>query len=213
MDDRDEALERLAAMLGGLADEGEAMTVGEMDGFVTGLVVYPERIPPSEWLAIVWGADTEFGSSEEAEATASALIGHYNWVARTLAFEPERYGPVLEVEEGTDAVFWKAWIGGFARAMRLRPAAWARIEGSDELDVIEAVQVIHTLYAAMNGTSKLKEEGLELLESMAPTLIGGMVRDLNVRKQSRGVSVEPRLVPAYSEGKLPPVLRESCHLF
>ena len=84
--------------------------------------------------------------------------------------------------------------------MRLRPGAWARIEGSDELDVIEAVEVIHTLYAAANGTSKLKEEGLELLDSMAPTLIGGMVRDLNVRKQSRGVSVEPRLVPELASG-------------
>ena len=137
MDDRDESLERLAGMLGGLADEGEPMTVWEMDGFVTGLVVYPEHVPPSEWLQIVWGADTEFRSREEAEAAASALIQHYNWVARTLAFEPERYGPVLEVVEGTDEVLWEAWIEGFARAMRLRPGAWARIEGSDELDVIE----------------------------------------------------------------------------
>ena len=92
MDDRDEALERLAAMLGGLADEGEGMTVGEMD-------------------------------------------------------------------------------------------------------VIEAVEVIHTLYEAANGTSKLTQEGLDLLDSMAPTLIGGMVRDLNVRKPSRGVSADERLVP------------------
>ena len=56
MDDRIEALERLAAMLEALADKGEAMTVGETDGFVTGLAVYPERIPMSEWLPIVWGA-------------------------------------------------------------------------------------------------------------------------------------------------------------
>ena len=111
MDDRIEALERLAAMLEALADKGEAMTVGEMDGFVTGLVVYPERILPSECLPIVWGTDSEFGSSEEADAPASALIGHYNCVARTLAFEPEHYGPVLEVDEGTDEVFWKPWIG------------------------------------------------------------------------------------------------------
>ena len=194
VDDRVEALERLAALLDALADRGEPMTVGEMDGFVTGLVVYPEVILPSEWLWAVWGADTDFGSIGDGEETVAALIGHYNWVARTLANEPAVYGPVLEVDEGTEEVFWKAWIVGFVRAMRWRPGAWARIEGSDELDVIEAVQVIHTLYAAANGTSKLTEEGLDLLDGMAPMLIGGMVRDLSVWQKSRGVSAEARLV-------------------
>ena len=198
MDDPIEELERLAAMLEALADKGEAMTVGEMDGFATGLAVYPERIPMSEWLPMVWGADNEFGSREEAEETASALIRHFNGIARTLAIEPEDYGPVLEVVEGTDEVLWKAWIVGFARAMRLRPGAWARIEGSDELDVIEAVHVIQTLYAAANGISDLTEEGLELLDTMAPTLIGGMVLDLNAREHSRDVSAEARLAPGMS---------------
>ena len=209
IDDRDESLERLAGMLGGLADEGEPMTVGEMDGFVTGLVVYPEHVPPSEWLPIVWGADTEFRSSVEAEAMASALIQHYNSVARTLAFEPERYGPVLEVVEGTGEVLWEAWIEGFARAMRLRPGAWTRIEGSDELDVIEAVHVIHTLYAAANGTSKVAAEGLDLLDSLAPTLIGGMVQDLNVHKRSRSMSAEARLVPGLASGLCGKAVREA----
>ena len=37
IDDRDEALQRLAVTLNELGPEGAAMTVGEMDGFVTGL--------------------------------------------------------------------------------------------------------------------------------------------------------------------------------
>ena len=182
-------------MLGNLARVGDAMTVGELDGFVTGLVVVAEIVPPSDWLPEVWGADTELERIEADEGTVAALLGHYNRVARALAFEPQNYGPVLEVDENTSEVFWNAWIRGFARAMRLRPGAWERIEGGDELDVIEAVEVIRTLYAAANGTSKLAEEGIELLESMAPTLIGGMVRDLNARKKFRGVSAGERLVP------------------
>ena len=155
----------------------------------------PELGPPSEWLPEVWGADTELERIEADEATVAALLRHYNRVARTLAFEPQNYGPVLEVDENTGEVFWKAWIRGFARAMRLHRGAWERIEGSAELDVIEAVEVIRTLVAAANGVSKLAEEGIELLESMAPTLIGGMVRDLNARKKFRGVSAGERLVP------------------
>ena len=118
------------------------MTVGEMDGFVTGLLVCAQIVPPSEWLPVVWGPETEFES-----------------------------------------------------AMGLRPETWEQIKRNDEQDVTEAVKVIHALYAAANGTSELAEKGLDLLESMAPTLIGGMVRDLDARKQSRGPGAGERFVP------------------
>ena len=39
----DEALLRLDALLTDLAFHREAMSAGEIDGFVTGLVVYPEK--------------------------------------------------------------------------------------------------------------------------------------------------------------------------
>ena len=174
-----EAFERLGRMLEKLGGKGEAMSPVEMDGFVAGLLVLPETVPAPEWMACVWGPRTRFDDSEDAAEMEAALIRHYNGVARKLASEPEHYAPVLEVDERTEEVFWQAWVAGFARAMRLRPGAWARIEASNKLDVIEAVQVIQTLYAAANGTNTLAEEGKELLDSLAPTLIGGMVRDLS----------------------------------
>ena len=194
MGDLEETLERLAEILHDLGSEGDAMTPGEMDGFMAGLLVVPDLVPPSEWLAVVWGWDTEFESIEAAEATVAALIGYYNWVARTLAYEPENYRPALEVDEVTDEVFWFAWVRGFQRAMGLRPGAWARIERGDEQDVTEAVIVFQRLYGAADGTSELDKDGLDLLDSMAPMLIGGFVRDLNARKTSRGVSAGERLV-------------------
>ena len=68
----------------------------------------------------------------------AGLVGNYSRVAGTLAHQPDNYGPALEVIEDTEQVFWQAWVSEFARAMRLRPGAWARIGGSDELDVQEA---------------------------------------------------------------------------
>ena len=103
------------------------MTIGEMDGFVVGLLVYPETVPASEWLPVAWGTDTKFESIEQTETTAAALIGHYNSVARTLSSEPENFGPVLEVDEGAGEVFWIAWIRGFQLAMALRPGGWERV--------------------------------------------------------------------------------------
>ena len=95
------------------------------------------------------------------------------------------------------------------RAMRLPPGTWARIKGSDELVVVEAVHVIHTLYAAANGTSKVATEGLGLLDSLAPTLISGMVQDVNVHKRSRGVSADARLVPGLASAMCGTVVREA----
>ncbi|WP_428103034.1 UPF0149 family protein [Candidatus Rariloculus sp.] len=188
-----EELDWLAGMLGILSVKGGAMSVVEMDGFVAGLALQPERVPLSEWMAHVLGEGTEFEDNDAARVFESAVIRHCNGVIRTLADEAELYGPVLEVDEGTHEVIWKPWIGGFSRAMRLRPGAWARIEASKELDVLEAMQVVQTLYAAANGTSRLSEEGLDLLDTMAPVLIGGMVQDLNEIKESQGASAAERL--------------------
>ena len=192
-DAADESVERLGGMLKELAPEGNAMSAVEMDGFVAGLVVYPVIVPHSEWLSHVWGPETAFGHAGQAEAMEWALIDHYNGIACSLAQEPEHYGPVLEVDDHSEEVFWKPWIFGFARAMRLRRGAWERIEGSDELDVIESVQVIQRLYEGSSGNSKLTEDDLELLDSLAPMLIGGMVRALNARKTFRGLSAAERL--------------------
>ncbi len=69
------------------------------------------------------------------------------------------------------------------------PRGLARIETSNELDVIEAVQVVQTLYAAANGTSALAKERRDLLDSLALMLVGGIMRDLNTstRRQGEGV--------------------------
>ena len=199
----DEALLRLEALLTDLALHRNAMSAGEIDGFVTGLVVYPETVPAPEWFPHVWGEGTQFTNAAQADSAAAALMAHHGWIARTLANEPKQYRPVLEVDERTEEVLWKEWVFGFTRAMRLRPGGWAKIEGSDELDVLESVLVIETLYAAANGTSKLAREGLDLLDSLAPMLIGGMVQDLNARKRSRGESAAERLLagPAAEMGE------------
>ena len=62
----------------------------------------------------------------------------------------------------------------------------ARIEAGDEQYACEAANVPKTLYASANGTPELVGEGIELLESMVPSLVGRIVRDLDTRKQFRG---------------------------
>ena len=181
----EEDIQQLGRKLGILAKQGGAMPLVEMDGFVAGLQVLPEVVPAPEWLVHVWGAETAFADIEEAAELEAAVRGHYYGVARTLEEDPEQYRPMLEMDERDGAVVWKPWILGFARAMRLRPAAWARIESMDDLDVQEALLVIQRLYEAANGTSGLEPVGLDLLDEMAPMLICGMVRELSSLRLSQ----------------------------
>ena len=138
----------------------------------------------------------------------AALLGHYHVVGRTLEEEPDQYRPLLEEDVRDGGVIWKPWIIGFARAMRLRPAAWARIESSDDLDVQEALLVIQRLFEAANGTSGLEPEGLDLLDAMAPMLISGMVRELSSLWQSQGGAKRreanvTEVSPSTAEGQVP----------
>lgn len=192
----DEDIQWLGRKLGRLAEEGEAMPVVEMDGFVAGLAVLPDTVPAVEWLPQVWGPGTVFETIEEAREMESALLRHYNGVALTLAEDPELYRPLLEKDERIGAgVVWKPWIVGFARAMRLRPGGWARIESSNELNVQESVLVTQKLYGAANGTSDVEPMGLDLLDDVAPMLIGGLVCDFSATKNAGGGKTLERPLP------------------
>ena len=101
-------LARLAGVLDALMDMnmGTAMTLGEFDGFVAAVAVCPDTVPPSEWLAEVWGPEPEFEHPGDADATLRALLGHYNRVARVLAEAPETYTSVFDMDADGTEVWW-----------------------------------------------------------------------------------------------------------
>ena len=44
----------------------ESMGLSDLDGFLTGIVVGPELISPSEWLPVIWGGEEpEFQTDAE----------------------------------------------------------------------------------------------------------------------------------------------------
>ena len=59
-----------------------AMLLSEFDGFVAGLLVCPDLIPPSEWLPLVWGEEEEqeeppFSSPAHDDAIIALMMAHY----------------------------------------------------------------------------------------------------------------------------------------
>ena len=149
--------------------------------YLTALAPFRERVPESEWMAHVWSKDTVLESDRKAELE-SALVRHYNAIARKLEVEPGNYGPMLQEDPSTGEVIWDDWILGFEYAARLRRGAWARIEGCKEPDVVEAVRMLDTLYQVASAEGAVEE--FARIEPMVPALICAIVGMLNKRERN-----------------------------
>ncbi|GLH76043.1 hypothetical protein SSBR45G_09510 [Bradyrhizobium sp. SSBR45G] len=110
-------------------DEG-AMVLEELDGFVAGLLVSPQAIPPGEWFARAMGLSrarrSPFADLDHANRVLGLVMDYHNAVALTLAREPEQYQPLFSVDPSNGDVIWELWIDGFAAAADLRPEAWSQ---------------------------------------------------------------------------------------
>ncbi len=106
MSDVPDELDRLNELLGAIPLECEGMTIGDLDGYVAGLIVCPEPVLPAEWLPTVWGGENGFAEFDGADEIAAAVLDHYNRVARELAEEPESYAHVMEVDRTDGDLLW-----------------------------------------------------------------------------------------------------------
>ena len=170
MSDTDPDLDRLHDLLSAIPAERDGMTIAELDGYVAALIVCPDMILPSEWLPGVWGGGHEFADVAEAEATISAVMEHYNRIARELAEHPEDYAPVMEIDPNGGETLWEPWIDGFERAMRLRPDAWEEIALSDDEEASASVSMIVALNDFYYGRSELTEEAEDELDRLVTLL-------------------------------------------
>jgi hypothetical protein len=54
------------------------MRPAEVDGYLTGIAVSPDMIPPSDWLPVIWGGgEPEFTGIEEASRVLGLVLRHY----------------------------------------------------------------------------------------------------------------------------------------
>jgi uncharacterized protein len=103
------------------------MGLSDLDGFLTGILVGPELIMPSEWLPHVWGGEAPvFETQEQAQLVVSTIMGRYNEIARALEGDPSDLDPIFwEHPDGT--VLAADWAEGFHDAIGLRPKGWAAL--------------------------------------------------------------------------------------
>jgi uncharacterized protein len=177
--DNDAQLDALNDLLHGFSGTG-AMSLSEFDGFVAGVLVCPEMVSPSEWLAVVFGGELPpVADIAELQRLIDSIMGHYNEVAQGLARPRPVYAPVLAIDPNSQETLWEPWVAGFEQAMRLRPDAWAKFIASDDEEVRAAVPFLLELHAVDQGTSELDEAGIDELDRIAPEMIPLVVLELN----------------------------------
>ncbi|MGO8909260.1 MAG: UPF0149 family protein [Bradyrhizobium sp.] len=161
----------------------EAMVVEEFDGFVAGLLVCPELISPGEWLPIVLNREGHdrppaLDDVDHANRVFGLIMDHYNDAALTLMEHPERYRPLFPIDMRNGDVLWEIWIGGFARAVDLRPAAWQKLLDADPDPAAAMLGMLKLADVAYGGHDMPREE-VDRLTAAAPNLIPGWIVTLN----------------------------------
>ena len=175
------------------AVDDDAMLLSELDGFLAGVVVCPDLIKPSEWLPLVWGYEgASLESEQQAQTVMGLIMGHYNDIIGQL--DRGGYRPIYDFDID-DEILWESWIGGFWRAVLLRPGDWLDHSATDDEDLQQAVFIL-TRLQELAATPPADLEPLEIdkeLENLAPDLIPDAVETLHRARLARA---RPSAAPA-----------------
>jgi uncharacterized protein len=74
----------------------DSMGVSDLDGFLTGIVVGPELILPSDWLPVIWGGEEPvFHTEDEMRTILGTIMGRYNEIVACLDTNADDFDPIL----------------------------------------------------------------------------------------------------------------------
>ena len=179
MGSSDQDLDRLSQLLFALPQENMPMTLGELDGYITGILACPDVIPPSDWLPHVWGEPDEANFPDEAtaNATISAVMAHYNSVAEGM-MNSLWVEPIYEIDQNSDETLWEPWVDGFTRAMRLRPEVWGDVLDQTDEEAQSSLIFVMALQELYEGTGKFSDEEIDEIDAEAPDLIPNCIASI-----------------------------------
>jgi uncharacterized protein len=176
-------LDRILLAIG--REHEEVMLLEELDGFLAGVIVSPEMIPPSRWMPHVWSIAGDgkhepiFEDIDHANKILRLIMDHYNSIARSLLPDSGPYEPVFAYDERSDDVIWELWAEGFERALKLDPVSWLAIPQSGDHEATTALAGLRSLIAINQQTSALPQAKQDRLTEEAPDLIAEWVETLS----------------------------------
>ena len=125
-------LDALEAYLSSDESPDDCMDLSELDGFLAGLIVGPEAVPPSEWMPLIWdNEDPAFAGEAQANAILGSILSRYNEIADGLDAEPTNYAPVFWQDFWGNTIV-EDWAIGFMQAVSLRQIQWEPVLSDDD---------------------------------------------------------------------------------
>ena len=161
----------------------EVMLLEELDGFIAGILVCPEVIPPSAWLRVVWGQTNSednpvFDNLAHANKVLALIMEHYNEMAMKLFERLDRYAPLFAVDRRNGEVLWEIWISGFEKALKLRPTVWQPLLDADS-DTGRGMSGLLMLFDVANRDARFSKTECDAIASTAHERIGNWVLTIN----------------------------------
>ena len=128
----DEELAELDEFLLSDACDEDVLTVDEVHGLLTALLVGSQPLAEAEWLPLAWGRP-RFADAAQQQRMLAMMQRLYRDIEAALQagrdFEPL---PVEVEEEGTDVVAFEGWCFGFMLGVETCQAEWDSLPKSEE---------------------------------------------------------------------------------
>ena len=186
---RQSDLDALQAILQSYGDISDGLTIGEFDGFCTGVILCPDPIMPSAWLPEVFGKDlgAVFDDMETMQTAMDSIMAHYNRVAQQLMPPCTDFETVYELDPNSGDTLWEPWVDGFCRAMALYPDPWDELRLKGDTSIKDDMSMLLMMQAFYIGDLDLSEHEIDTLDATAPDIIPDIVCNLNdwVKRRSQ----------------------------
>lgn len=202
-------LDRLSDFLAGL-ENPDALSLEGMDGLFSALIAGPQTVLPRDYLPAIWGGElpdeNAFPSLEDANATLSLIMRHWNSIISELEADGIHLPLVFEVETG--AVPGREWAHGFMRGVDFARPGWSELfQSTDEAQLITIPIVAGEVDPDWPHEPITAEKGTELLEWMAVGLARSyrhFAHQRHERTQSAGRPAESQRRAAPKVGRNEP---------
>ena len=183
----DEELDELDTFLSSESLPKESMDIAMLDGFLTGIVIGPNTLTPSQWLAAIWGESDEnpmaWQSAEQMQRIIELVMRMYNDRVNDLVEDVDQYDPLIyqSDNDGRITPILDEWCMGFIRAIQLDPEGWQPLIAAEPEQEGGGLLTPMLLYGTEEGWDQLKEnERLaerhqDFADAIGPCVIG--IRD------------------------------------
>jgi uncharacterized protein len=169
--------EALGSYLRSDLSPANCMLLPNLDGFLTGIAIGPELIPPGEWLPVIWGGDEpEFESVNQKQMIVGTITGRYDEIVTVMNRDSAAFEPIF-CEAPDDTVTVTDWAAGFLDAITLRRMSWKPLFNHRRAKtLVEPLIVLGDsgAFADERAASKREREFYASRPNVIPTCVDGI---------------------------------------